>query len=73
MLFFVFLRNFTFDDCHVEGARTIARAAKQVGVHRFIHVSALNANEESTSQFLQSKVGTHCRVSVNITVNRNGG
>ncbi|XP_046848884.1 NADH dehydrogenase [ubiquinone] 1 alpha subcomplex subunit 9, mitochondrial-like [Xenia sp. Carnegie-2017] len=48
-------RNFTFDDCHVEGARTIARAAKQVGVHRFIHVSALNANEESTSQFLQSK------------------
>lgn len=47
--------NFSFDDCHVEGARTIARAAKNAGVSRLIHISALNANENSPSQFLQSK------------------
>ncbi|XP_028414034.1 NADH dehydrogenase [ubiquinone] 1 alpha subcomplex subunit 9, mitochondrial-like [Dendronephthya gigantea] len=48
-------RNFSFDECHVEGARTIARAAKQAGVQRLIHVSALNASEDSLSHFLQSK------------------
>jgi hypothetical protein len=34
----------------------MARAAKQAGVQRFIHISALNASEDSPSQFLQSKV-----------------
>ncbi len=30
--------------------------AKQAGVQRLIHISALNASEDSPSQFLQSKV-----------------
>ena len=55
-LLFVIIRNFSFDECHCDGARTIARAAKQAGVQRLIHVSALNASEDSPSLFLQSKV-----------------
>lgn len=49
-------RNFSFDDIHATGARVIAKAAKEAGVKRLIHVSALNASEESPSKFLQSKV-----------------
>ena len=48
--------NFTYDDAHCEGARVIAQAAREAGVKRLIHVSALNASEESSSKFLQSKV-----------------
>ena len=51
-----FPRNFSFDDAHSEGARVIAQAAREAGVKRLIHVSALNASEESPSKFLQSKV-----------------
>jgi NADH dehydrogenase (ubiquinone) 1 alpha subcomplex subunit 9 len=36
-------RNFSFNDVHVKGARTLARLAKEAGVEKFIHVSALNA------------------------------
>ena len=52
----IFSRNFSFNDAHCEGARVIAQAAREAGVKRLIHVSALNANEESPSKFLQSKV-----------------
>lgn len=51
-----FSRNFSFDDAHCEGARVIAQAAREAGVKRLIHVSALNTSEESPSKFLQSKV-----------------
>ena len=51
-----FSRNFSFDDAHCEGARVIAQAAREAGVKRLIHVSALNASEDSPSKFLQSKV-----------------
>lgn len=36
-------KNFSFHDVHVKGARTLARLAKEAGVEKFIHVSALNA------------------------------
>ncbi|KAJ7388582.1 39kDa subunit of ndufa9, NADH:ubiquinone oxidoreductase [Desmophyllum pertusum] len=48
-------RNFSFDDAHCAGARVIAKAAREAGIKRLIHVSALNASEESPSKFLQSK------------------
>ena len=55
-IFINFVRNFSFDDVHATGAQVIAKAAKEAGVKRLIHVSALNASEESPSKFLQSKV-----------------
>lgn len=42
-------RNFSFDDVNVEGARRLARLAKQSGVARFIHVSSLNATDPPKS------------------------
>lgn len=35
-------KNFTFQDVHVDGARRLARIAKQAGVEKFIHLSSLN-------------------------------
>ncbi|KAL6076928.1 RmlD substrate binding domain [Balamuthia mandrillaris] len=48
-------RNFTLEDVHVHGAATIARAAKEVGIERLIHVSAANASETSSSHWLRTK------------------
>ncbi|XP_055631727.1 NADH dehydrogenase [ubiquinone] 1 alpha subcomplex subunit 9, mitochondrial [Toxorhynchites rutilus septentrionalis] len=55
-------KNFKFQDVHVDGARRLARIAKQAGVEKFIHVSSLNASPNPTpiltkegSQFLKSK------------------
>jgi NADH dehydrogenase (ubiquinone) 1 alpha subcomplex subunit 9 len=48
-------KNFTFDDVHVKAAATIAKAAKEAGVERFIHVSTIGADENSTSPFARSK------------------
>ncbi|XP_044255432.1 NADH dehydrogenase [ubiquinone] 1 alpha subcomplex subunit 9, mitochondrial [Tribolium madens] len=55
-------RNFSFDDVHVKGARLLAKVAKRSGVERFIHLSALNAEErpeavilKGGSKFLASK------------------
>ncbi|CAF4813331.1 unnamed protein product, partial [Rotaria magnacalcarata] len=37
-------RNYSFDDVHVKLAGTIARLARECGVQRLIHFSALNAS-----------------------------
>ncbi|KAK1123390.1 hypothetical protein K0M31_008100 [Melipona bicolor] len=54
--------NFSFNDVHVEGARTLARLAKKCNVERFVHMSCLNAAAKPTpmiikkgSKFLKSK------------------
>jgi NADH dehydrogenase (ubiquinone) 1 alpha subcomplex subunit 9 len=48
-------RNFSFNDVHPEATRTIAQAAKEAGVERFIQVSAANADPNSPSAFARSK------------------
>jgi uncharacterized protein YbjT (DUF2867 family) len=48
-------RHFKFDDVHVTGAQYIAEACKKAGIKKLIHFSALNADKESSSAFLQSK------------------
>jgi NADH dehydrogenase (ubiquinone) 1 alpha subcomplex subunit 9 len=53
--------SFTFDEVHVEGARRIARIARECGVKRLIHVSSISASPnpvaaiKSPSGFLKSK------------------
>ena len=50
-------RHFTYNETHVEGPASIAQAVAEAGVaKRLIHVSALNADEESESECLQAKV-----------------
>ncbi len=58
-------RNYPFKEVHVEGSRRLARIAREMGVQRFIQVSAMNANLNPPeffipggSQFLKSKVRT---------------
>lgn len=43
--------NFSLEDVHVTGARTIARIAKELGVETFLHCSALNATENPKPTF----------------------
>lgn len=55
-------KNFSFNDVHVEGPRRMARIAREIGVEKFIHLSAMNVSPNPTpiclkngSQFLRSK------------------
>ena len=45
--------NFDFTAVHVEGNRTIARIAKELGVKRFIQMSSLNATPNPEPQLLR--------------------
>lgn len=57
-------RNFSYDDVHVKGAETIARVAKEQGIEKLIHLSALNASHpkptifNKVSNFVRTKVCT---------------
>ncbi len=55
-------RNFTFEDTNIEAARNIARLAKNAGVNRLIHLSALSANMSSPSKFLRTKAAGEAAV-----------
>lgn len=45
----------TFKAIHVDGARAIAKAAREAGVKRFVHVSAIGADPRSRSRYARTK------------------
>src|SRR5215471_18908019 len=45
----------TFHSVHVEAAGTIARAARQAGTRRFVHISGIGANTASPSAYIRSR------------------
>lgn len=54
--------NYSFDDVHVKAARSVALAAKEAGVKCFIHISALAADPDSSSQWARSKAAGEAAV-----------
>lgn len=45
----------TFKALHVEGARTVAKAARKAGAKRFIHISAIGADRASPAAYAKTK------------------
>src|SRR5215470_4018596 len=45
----------TFHSVHVEAAARIARAARQAGIRRFVHISGIGANTASPSPYIRSR------------------
>src|SRR6267154_1417527 len=45
----------TFHSVHVEAAGKIARAARQAGMRRFVHISGIGANTASSSTYIRSR------------------
>lgn len=45
----------TFQALHVDGARAVAKAARESGAKRFIHVSAIGADKASSSAYGRTK------------------
>lgn len=45
----------TFEAVHIAGARAVASAAREAGAARFIHVSAIGADERSSSRYGRTK------------------
>ncbi|KAJ3073891.1 hypothetical protein HDU98_000418 [Podochytrium sp. JEL0797] len=47
--------NFSLEQTHVDVARKMAKMAKELGVRKFVHVSALGASVDSPSEYLRTK------------------
>ncbi len=45
----------TFDAIHAEGARRVAKAAKEAGADRLVHLSAIGADKASPAKYAQTK------------------
>jgi NADH dehydrogenase (ubiquinone) 1 alpha subcomplex subunit 9 len=50
-----FLKNYTYYDTNVKVAETIATCAAEAGIEKFVHVSALAADENSVSEWARTK------------------
>lgn len=65
-VFFFFLckRNYRFEDVFVSIPQQIAKAAREAGITKFVHMSHLNADIRSPSKYLRNKVegcfSTYC-------------
>lgn len=45
----------TFEAVHIDGARAVAKAAKEAGVKRLVHISAIGADVKSASHYARTK------------------
>lgn len=45
----------SFANLHVDGARAIAKAAREAGVKRLVHISAIGADKSSSARYARSK------------------
>ncbi len=45
----------SFDAVHTEGARAVAKAAREAGVKRLVHISAIGADAKSPARYARSK------------------
>jgi uncharacterized protein YbjT (DUF2867 family) len=52
----------TFEAIHVEGPRAAAKAAREAGVQRFIHVSAIGADAGSKARYARTKAAGEAAV-----------
>jgi uncharacterized protein YbjT (DUF2867 family) len=52
----------SFDAVHADGARAVARAAREAGVKRFVHISAIGADAASSARYAQSKAAGEAAV-----------
>lgn len=52
----------SFQALHVDGAATIAKAARETGVRSLVHLSALGADAQSESTYFRSKAEGEARV-----------
>lgn len=52
----------SFEKIHVEGARTVAKAAAEAGASRLLHLSALGADAASKSKYARSKAAGEAAV-----------
>ena len=52
----------TFDAVHVEGARAVARAAREAGAKTLVHVSALGSDPKSRGRYGRSKAAGEAAV-----------
>ena len=50
-------RRFTFQKVHVEGAANVAQAAREAGVARLVHMSAIGADPDSPAEYARTKAG----------------
>ncbi len=54
--------RWTFEAVHHQGAGAVARAAKEAGAARFVHMSALGADPESRARYATSKAAGEAAV-----------